>query len=535
MFGSDILDVLVGLAFVYLLASLIVSAATELIAGWLGWRADKLLDGIRNLIDSPGAEVWVRKLYDHPLIQGMSPLPTKAFTILGFKLAPLAPGPSYIPSRTFSAALLGVVQNLQPTIENVVTALQGILNTATNPHTSAADIKRAVFQLAENIPLTSPPSGFDAHIKTDLQSLADKIPDSDVSIGKLTAGVQIIVSRLSEADPTQAGLKRNLQTLVPNAQAFTGRLDQLKNNLQSLINGISDNSAPVLTIKNDLQNLVKSVSGAADSVAVATELVRAFANNVWDRYLTGIIQQIPDGKLKTALATLLQQSEGNLDKFKTAIENWFNDAMDRVSGWYKRHTQWVQIIMGVALTFAINLDSVSIVRALSKDNSGLLKATVAAAEKFTEHTPVTVNPSGSPQPSPTPASGNSEQSAGATPANNTNPAETLHLLDAEFSSLMLPIGWNSGPPAASTNNSDFRQWPGWPWGSPGPLQWLVDWKDIISHHLIGWLLTVIAVSLGAPFWFDLLSKVISIRASGNPPQSQTASNKNSESNNKSRH
>jgi len=533
MFGSDILDVLVGIAFVYLLASLIVSAATELIAGWLGWRADKLVDGIRNLIDSPGAEVWVRKLYDHPLIQGMSPLPTKAFAILGLKLAPLAPGPSYIPSRTFSAALLGVVQNLQPTINNVVTALQGTLNMATDPRTSAADIKKAVLQLAGSISLTTPLSGFDARIKTDLQSLADKLPDADVSLGQLTAGVQTIVSKLSETDPTQAGLRRDLQSLVPNAQAFSGTVDQLKNNLQSLINGISDYSAPVLTIKNDLQNLVKSVAGAADSAAIATELVRAFVNNVWDRYLADIIQQIPDGKLKTALGTLLQQSEGNLDKFKTAIEDWFNDAMDRVSGWYKRHTQWVQIIFGIALTFAINLDSVSIVRALSKDNSGLLKATVAAAEKFTEHTPVTVNPSGSPQPSPTPASVTGEQSAGATAAKSPNPAETLRLLDAEFSSLMLPIGWNSGPPAASANNSDFRQWPGWPWGSPGPLQWLGDWKDIISHHLVGWLLTVIAVSLGAPFWFDLLSKIISIRSSGNPPQPQTDSNKNSESNNKS--
>jgi hypothetical protein len=180
MFGSDILDVLVGIAFVYLLASLIVSAATELVAGWLGWRADKLLDGIRNLIDSPGTEVWVRKLYDHPLIQGMSPLPTKAFAIFGHKLAPLAPGPSYIPSRTFSAALLGVVQNLQRAIGNLVMALQGTLNTATDPHTSAADIKRDVLQLAANVSLTNPPSSFDARIKTDLQSLADKIPDSNV-------------------------------------------------------------------------------------------------------------------------------------------------------------------------------------------------------------------------------------------------------------------------------------------------------------------------------------------------------------------
>src|SRR5260221_1239802 len=274
MFGSDILDVVLGLVFVYLLASLIVSTVTELLAGWLGWRADKLLDGIRNLIKSPEAEDWARKLYNHPLIEGMSPLPTKAFAIRGFKLAPLAPGPSYIPSRTFSAALLGLVQNSQPTIENVVNALQAILNTASDPHTSAADIKKAVLQLAGNIPLTSPPGGFDARIKTDLQSLADKIPDSDVSIGQLTAAVQIIVSKLSDTNPIQANLKRDLQNVVPNAQALSGTVDQLKNNLQFLMNGISDYSAPVLAIKNDLQKLVKSVPGTTNSAAVATELVR---------------------------------------------------------------------------------------------------------------------------------------------------------------------------------------------------------------------------------------------------------------------
>lgn len=65
MFGSDILDVAVGLVFVYLL----VSTITELFAGCLGWRADKLLDGIRNLINSPGAKDWAQELYEHPLIK----------------------------------------------------------------------------------------------------------------------------------------------------------------------------------------------------------------------------------------------------------------------------------------------------------------------------------------------------------------------------------------------------------------------------------------------------------------------------------
>ena len=107
-----------GWSLFYLLASLIVSTVTELLAGWLGWRAAQLLDGIRNLINSPGAKDWAKDLYEHPLIKGMSPLRTKVSL---FKLVPPAPGPSYIPARTFSAALIGLIQNSQPAIHRLLT------------------------------------------------------------------------------------------------------------------------------------------------------------------------------------------------------------------------------------------------------------------------------------------------------------------------------------------------------------------------------------------------------------------------------
>ena len=296
MFGSDILDVAVGLVFVYLLASLIVSTVTELLAGWLGWRAAQLLDGIRNLINSPGAKDWAKDLYEHPFIKGMSPLPTKVSL---FKLVPPAPGPSYIPARTFSAALIGLIQNSQPVIQQVANALQGILKTATDPHSSVADVKKSVLQSAGNVPLATPPGALELRIRADLESLAAKIPDSRVTLGQLTAGVQTIVNKLSDSDPIQANLKRELQSLVPNAQAFGGTVDQLKGSLKTLINNVTDYSAPVLTIKNDLQTLLKNIPGEADSVAVAVDLVRVFANNVWDRYLADIISQLPPGKLQT--------------------------------------------------------------------------------------------------------------------------------------------------------------------------------------------------------------------------------------------
>jgi hypothetical protein len=39
------------------------------------------------------------------------------------------------------------------------------------------------------------------------------------------------------------------------------------------------------------------------------------------------------------------------------------------------------------------------------------------------------------------------------------------------------------------------------------------------QKLIGWGLSAIAISLGAPFWFDLLSKLVNLRHSGQKPLS----------------
>jgi len=96
MFGSSVLDIGIGLIFVYLMISLVCTAANEALASFFGWRASNLRAGIRNLLDGPSPQnsEWMKKFYDHPLIQG---------------LYKKGSGPSYIPSRTFALALTDLV------------------------------------------------------------------------------------------------------------------------------------------------------------------------------------------------------------------------------------------------------------------------------------------------------------------------------------------------------------------------------------------------------------------------------------------
>lgn len=100
MFNSQILEVAIGMVFVYLLLSLICSAINEGVEAQLKNRASDLQKGIRRLLEDPGGSGWAAKLYDHALIRGLYRD--------GKHL------PSYIPARNFALALMDLVAPASP-------------------------------------------------------------------------------------------------------------------------------------------------------------------------------------------------------------------------------------------------------------------------------------------------------------------------------------------------------------------------------------------------------------------------------------
>jgi hypothetical protein len=56
------------------------------------------------------------------------------------------------------------------------------------------------------------------------------------------------------------------------------------------------------------------------------------------------------------------------------------------------------------------------------------------------------------------------------------------------------LGWHETP-----KNDSASFWSIWP------------------ARLLGWMLTILAISLGAPFWFDMLNKLVNIRSAGKSP------------------
>ena len=95
MFGSTILDVVIGLVFLYIILALFTSSVIEFISSTLSWRSKNLQDGIKTLLKDDSLAV---RLYDHPLID---------------RLAKGNKKPSYIPARNFSVALIDCVRQAE--------------------------------------------------------------------------------------------------------------------------------------------------------------------------------------------------------------------------------------------------------------------------------------------------------------------------------------------------------------------------------------------------------------------------------------
>ena len=109
MFGSDIIEVAIGVVFVFLITSIVCASIREGLESILKTRAAYLEAGIRELLGDRGGSGLAGQLYSHPIISGLfsadySPPPVRSR--LSWLFARGRNLPSYIPSRNFALAVL---------------------------------------------------------------------------------------------------------------------------------------------------------------------------------------------------------------------------------------------------------------------------------------------------------------------------------------------------------------------------------------------------------------------------------------------
>jgi hypothetical protein len=257
------------------------------------------------------------------------------------------------------------------------------------------------------------------------------------------------------------------------------------------------------TLENAIRNLLADPQGSITSKLLQNHLIagtvdpgarpayissRNFALSLFDliapakpgqartvQDLKNGIGNLPDSRVSQALLGLLDSAQQDVDLARLRVENWYDDAMERVSGAYKRRAQVWIAVLGLGLCIGLNVDSLMIIRELWNDEA--LRTAVAAEAQKQAETPQAMD--------------------------KCKDKDLLNCVTASIRSAnMPPIGWAGDGVRALPESS------GWLWKA------------------LGILISSVAVAMGAPFWFDLLNKVVNLRLTGTPPPDsrQPASN-----------
>jgi hypothetical protein len=201
-----------------------------------------------------------------------------------------------------------------------------------------------------------------------------------------------------------------------------------------------------------------SARSFADAVIEGLAQAKSAAGAVDDE-VSVVLAKLPDGSpIKTRLVALISEADGDLRGVKAGLETWFDDTMDRLAGSYKRWSKWMLLGVGVAIAVALNVSALRIVATLWND-APVRSAVADAASVYAEQ-------------------------------HQDDPNSLQGVQDAisDLDTLKLPVGWSQG------------------WGQAGPL-----------GDIAGMLVTGLAVMLGAPFWFDLLTKLLTLRSGSSVP------------------
>ncbi len=256
----------------------------------------------------------------------------------------------------------------------------------------------------------------------------------------------------------------------------------------------------------------------------------------------------------------LDQSYQNLEEFSKKIENWFDDSMNRVAGWYKRQTQFLLFAIGLVIAVMFNVDVLEIANKLSTDKDArdkLVQMAIKATEQYKDDPRVkllAVKIDASKDTNQIKALDTSYESMRSKFETQQTEIKNMLNKEVEEANNLLAIGWKDyGLKADSANNvTEFiceinkikadlhKDTLIKPMGDTSAfytqkaLEYLYNdhWvrfkvsyvlcNAIKGRKKLGFLVLAFAVCVGAPFWFDMLNKLIKLRSAGKKEDTDAA-------------
>ncbi len=481
MFGSNVLEIAIGIIFIYLLISLVCTAVNEWIASFLNQRGKNLFEGIGNLLNDPTFTGLAQLVYSHGLVEGTSQdgaNPDKPNRL-----------PSYMQPETFALVLMNILRahGAKPT-DRLKEPMEAIKAQFSAPG-------KAAYKAVQ--------------VKADTVTNANKTLEA--ALKNSPSDTQAIAAARTNLRKSHQELKKALlfaRAQMPGGGGFANFLANLAARFGSSSPGQTFYDARG-RVANDLL-LVPELETLLEEGLAAAKGKEATVDAALEN-LQNAVKSLPPGHTRESLLSLLDKTSRDvallenattnattkgevfLQTFQKNLSDWYNNSMERVGGWYKRWTQKVLLCLSIAFVLLLNVDTLMLYNRLSSDKE-LRNSITAAAKKTVDSQTKTGNP---------------------------DLVQLRETVQKEADTLQLPFGW-------SLDRNDPRHVP---WTIPAAVEENVQSTSVaviflaLLRGLLGGLLfkaiglglSAFAVSLGAPFWFDTLSKFINLRGAGTPP------------------
>lgn len=293
-----------------------------------------------------------------------------------------------------------------------------------------------------------------------------------------------------------------------------------------------------------------------DDVGLEGEAAKARITEVLNGTHIGSVPMQPD--TQKFLLSLWTDAGHDTERFKTLLEGWFNDMQERIAGWYKRYVQVFLFAIGLCIALVGNVDTLELIGKLSKDPE-LREQVLAQAEsfqtKYAEYAAVVENNKTAGAIDPTAQdqlarmkqrSDSLTQLATDLVHGDVNDVSQLFGLGREFpdkvvvdsvtgKALSVYDGCKLKPDSVSTGverhladrirrmlheKDSIKGMVQYRKGDEVYVGMEICWFHKVIYGLqwptkrnwVGYFFTAMAISLGAPFWFDLLNKLMKARA-----------------------
>ncbi len=187
----------------------------------------------------------------------------------------------------------------------------------------------------------------------------------------------------------------------------------------------------------------------------------------------GIEENFNHDSLKI-LKDFVEEAGENIEEFQQKLEDWYDEMMRQATEWYRSKVRFILFVVGVIIAISVNANTIQIVKKLSI-NPETRQALVNAAEQLHAQGKENVLP---------PENDNRDFKEKIDDLS----AKANQVLELTSTYSVLGIGWGEE--------------------NVGKIKNIWD----VLFLAAGWLITAFAISLGAPFWYDMLGRVVSIRS-----------------------